>query len=139
MDNSELLSYLGLMRRAKVLACGAEDAAAACQGGRGRIALLSADASPHTVKWMREACEHKQVPVLTLDCTTNDLGGALGVGACAAAAVCDTGFALSLAEKLALPELGELMRQRMAREKKRKAKKLAGKGKSDTSKRGKNV
>lgn len=139
MDNSELLPYLGLMRKAGSLVCGAEDVSAACLGGKGRVALLARDASNHTVRWIGESCEHKQVPILTLDCDKNDLGGALGIGECAAAAVCDTGFALSLAKKMALPELIAQLEQRAAREKKRKAKKLAGKGKTDTSKRGKNV
>ena len=65
------------------------------------------------------------------------VGGAVGVGGCAAVAVCDIGFAVSLCGKLGLPKLEEEMKLKLERQKRRKAKKLAGRDKHDTSKRGK--
>lgn len=53
------------------------------------------------------------------------------------AAVCDTGFAISLCGRLGLREQEEVLRLRQEREKRRKAKKLAGKSGADTPKRGK--
>lgn len=135
MDNNELLTFVGLMRRAGHLAVGADDVAESCLKGRARLVLLPQDASANTVKWMEAASEHKEVPILRHGFTKQELGEALGVGSCAAAAVCDTGFAIALSQKLEMADLTAQLEQKLAREKRRKAKKLAGK--ANSSKRGK--
>lgn len=135
MDNNELLTFVGLMRRAGHLAVGADDVAESCLKGRARLVLLPKDASANTVKWMESASEHKEVPILRPGFTKQELGEALGVGSCAAAAVCDTGFAIALSKKLEMADLTAQLEQKLAREKRRKAKKLAGK--ANSSKRGK--
>ena len=135
MDNNDILTFVGLIRRAGHLAVGADDVAESCVKGKARIVLLPDDTAANTVKWMEAAVERKEVPILRPGITKKDLGEALGVGSCAVAAVCDTGLAITLSKKLEMTELTALLEQKLAREKRRKAKKLAGK--ANSSKRGK--
>ena len=135
MDMNEILTFVGLVRRSGHLAVGADDVAESCAKGRARLVLLPNDTAANTVKWMEAAVERKEVPILRPGMTKKDLGEALGVGSCAVAAVCDTGLAIALSKKLEMAELTAQLEQKLAREKRRKAKKLAGK--ANTSKRGK--
>ena len=135
MDMNEILTCVGLVRRSGHLAVGADDVAESCLKGKARLVLLPNDTAANTVKWMEAAVERKEVPILRPGMTKKDLGEALGVGSCAVAAVCDTGLAIALSKKLEMPELTADLEQKLAREKRRKAKKLAGK--ANSSKRGK--
>ena len=135
MDNNEILTFVGLIRRAGHLAVGADDVAESCAKGKARLVLLPDDTAANTVKWMESAVERKEVPILRPGITKKDLGEALGVGSCAVAAVCDTGLAITMSKKLEMTELTALLEQKLAREKRRKAKKLAGT--ANSSKRGK--
>lgn len=137
MDKSEILTLLGLMRRSGHLAVGADDAAESCARGRARLLLLPDDAAGNTVRWMESAGQQKEVPVLRPGFDKQALGEALGVGTCSAAAVCDTGFAIALSRKLEMEELAARLEEKLEREKRRKAKKLAGKGRAGSTKRGK--
>ena len=119
MEKSEILTLLGLMRRSGHLAVGADDAAG------------------NTVRWMESAGQQKEVPILRPGFDKQALGEALGVGTCSAAAVCDTGFAIALSRKLEMEELTARLEEKLEREKRRKAKKLAGKGRAGSTKRGK--
>ena len=135
MDMNEILTFVGLVRRSGHLAVGADDVAESCLKGKARLVLLPNDTAANTVKWMEAAVERKEVPILRPGMTKKDLGEALGVGSCAVVAVCDTGLAIALSKKLEMPELTADLEQKLAREKRRKAKKLAGK--ANSSKRGK--
>lgn len=137
MEKSEILTLLGLMRRSGHLAVGADDAAESCARGRARLLLLPDDAAGNTVRWMESAGRQKEVPVLRPGFDKQALGEALGVGTCSAAAVCDTGFAIALSRKLEMEELTARLEEKLEREKRRKAKKLAGKGRAGSTKRGK--
>jgi len=136
MENNDALAFLGLARRAGKLAVGADEASAMCSSGKARLVVMSSDVAGNTKRWLEQAAQAKEIPLVPLSCTKDELGGALGAGGCACAAVCDTGFAISLCRKLGLNELEESLKDRQQREKRRKAKKLAGKGKADISKRG---
>lgn len=138
MDSSnDILPFIGLMRKAGALELGADAVAESCALGRARILLMANDASGNTSKWMKTAAEQKEIPLIVLPTGKNELGGAVGVGGCAAVAVCDIGFAVSLCGKLGLPKLEEEMKLKLERQKRRKAKKLVSRDKHDTSKRGK--
>lgn len=137
MDKNEILTLLGLMRRSGHLAVGAEDAAESCARGRARLLLLPDDAAGNTARWMEAAGQQKEVPVLRPGFDKQALGEALGVGTCSAAAVCDTGFAIVLSRKLELSGLTAQLEEKLEREKRRKAKKLAGRSRAGSTKRGK--
>lgn len=122
--NDAVLGFLGLIRRAGAMALGAEDAYDAARLGKARLLAVASDASANTRSGMQNARGERDVPLLPLDESKGRLGEALGVKECAAFAVLDTGFALSLCEKLGENETAELLRARLEREKKRKSKKL---------------
>ena len=118
------LGFLGLMRRAKALAVGAEDAYDAARMGDARLLLTAADASKNTRDGLQNALGDREIPLICLDETKARLGEALGIRECAAMAVLDTGFALSLCRRLGKEEIAEALNARLEREKKRKEKKL---------------
>lgn len=125
----ELLGFLGLMRRAGALALGAEDAFDAARMGKARLLCLAQDAARNTRDGMKNAAAQHQpeMPLLELDADKALLGKALGCGQCAAFALLDTGFALSFCKKLGREDCLPALEERLAREKKRKAKKEAQK------------
>lgn len=128
MDNT--LLFIGLMARAHALAVGAEDAYDAAREHKARLLFRASDGGKNTVGAMRNAADEGGIPYVELPYTKAELGDALGCGTCAAAAVLDTGMARSLCEKLGLSDEAALLAERLAREKRRKAKKEAGKQKN---------
>lgn len=122
MDN--LLTFIGLMRRAGAVECGAEASYDACRLKHARLLVLASDASENTVSAAKNAVTDTKTLVLTMPHTKAELGAALGRAECAVFAVCNTGFARSLSEKLQSTEVQEAMQQRLDREKRRKQKKL---------------
>lgn len=89
-----------MARRGGQLQLGEEAARQAALDHKARLLLLSADAGDNTVQRLKRL-ESDKLPVITLPESKEELGGALGFGALAAAAVCDLGFAAALAQKLA--------------------------------------
>lgn len=122
----QLLSFIGLMKRAGALIPGAENIYdASREGSRVRLILLASDAGANTRKGLQNAKEECSAPLLELDCSKAELGAVLGQNECAAAAISETGFARALCEKLGQSELAEQFGHRQQREARRKAKKLA--------------
>ena len=129
MDN--LLSFIGLMRRAGALTTGAEASFDACRTGRARLIVTAADASPKTRAAAAEAAAERGTPHIALPQGKADIGRALGVGDCAVFTVCSTGFAAALCEKAGCTEPLEALERRMRREQK----KSRPRGQADTSAR----
>lgn len=77
--NKELLSLLGLMRRAGKLSLGFDAAAESVQSGESRLILTTADISPKTLKELNYKI-NEAVSVLPLGCTQDVLGAAIGKG-----------------------------------------------------------
>ena len=123
MDN--ILSFLGLMKKARALAIGAESAALMTELGSVRLLVLPKDAAKNSASAIRRASEEWEVPLLELDAEKSQLGEALGQKECAALGIPDTGFALALCQKVGNTELAEQLTLRLEREKKRMAKKTA--------------
>ena len=123
MDN--ILSFLGLMKKARALAIGAESAALMTELGTVRLLVLPKDAAKNSASAIRRASEEWEVPLLELDAAKSQLGEALGQKECAALGITDTGFALALCQKAQNTELAEQLTLRLEREKKRMAKKTA--------------
>ena len=123
MDN--ILSFLGLMKKARALAIGAESAALMTELGSVKLLVLPKDAAKNSASSIRRAAEDWETPLLLLDVTKSQLGEALGQKECAALGITDTGFALALCQKVGSTELVQTLTQRLEREKKRMAKKTA--------------
>ncbi len=127
--NEQVLGFLGLMRRAGALAIGAEGVYDAARENKARMILVASDGAANTRSAMENAAAQREerIPLIVSGCTKRQLGAALGVRECVAAAVLDTGFALALCRKMELADLIPKMEERLEREKKRKAKKVAKK------------
>lgn len=123
MDN--ILSFIGLMKKAGALAIGAENAAMYTELGSVKLLLLPSDASKNTASWIQRTAQEWETPLITAEFTKSQLGMALGQKECAALGITDTGFALSLCQKSANTQLTQQLAERLEREKKRKAKKTA--------------
>lgn len=95
----EVLSLLGLARRAGKLAQGEDMTAEAVADHKVRLLVLASDTAPTTVRRTRKLAGDR-LPVATLKETKAELGAALGRDTCAVCAVMDMGFAAKLAEKL---------------------------------------
>ena len=123
MDN--ILSFLGLMKKARALAIGAESAVLMTELGTVRLLVLPKDAAKNSASSVKRASEEWEVPLLELEAEKSQLGEALGQKECAALGITDTGFALALCQKVQNTELAEQLTLRLEREKKRMAKKTA--------------
>ena len=100
-DNAALLRLLGLIKKAGKLEIGEEPAGAACRAKHAKLLIAASDASPNTFRRIRHFGEMGNVLWLVLPCAKEELGSVLGRSSCAMAAVCDAGFAASIAKKLA--------------------------------------
>ncbi len=101
MSGNNVLSLLGLALRGGRLAVGEEPAALAAKAGQARLLLSSADAAGNTLRRAEHLAEEGHCLHLTLPFSKAELGGALGRGSAAVAALTDTGLAAAVAERLA--------------------------------------
>lgn len=99
--NNHILSLLGLALRGGRLAVGEEPAALAAKSGQARLLLAASDAAGNTLRRMEHLAEEGHCLSLTLPFTKAELGGALGRGSAAIAALTDLGLAAAVAERLA--------------------------------------
>lgn len=96
-----VLSLLGLALRAGRLEAGDEAAGEACRETRCRLLLTAAGAGESALRRASRWAEEGKCLLLPLPFSKEELGGALGRGACAMAAVTDLGLARAVADKLA--------------------------------------
>ena len=94
------LSLLGLALRGGNLAVGEEPVADACKAGRARLVLIAADAAENSAGRASRWAEAGNVPWARVPWGKAAMGSALGRGACAMAALTDSGLAGALASKL---------------------------------------
>lgn len=99
--NDRILSLLGLALRGGRLAVGEEPAALAAKAGQARLLLAASDAAGNTLRRTEHLAEEGHCLWLVLPFTKAELGGALGRGSAALAALTDTGLAAAVAERLA--------------------------------------
>ncbi len=129
MDNN-ILTFIGLMRRAGALQLGADAVFDACRQGRARLVVTASDAAGNTARAAWAAAEEAGTPHIALAHTKADLGRALGRGDCAVLAITDTGFARALCQKTGQTGPMETLERRLRRERKSSC---PNRGKADTS------
>ena len=98
MDN--ILSFLGLARRADALVMGEEPVGAAARAKDARLILIAADAAENTKRRAGHFAESGDCILLPLPYEKDALGSALGRSSVALLALTDIGFANALAQKL---------------------------------------
>lgn len=101
MSGQNVLSLLGLALRGGRLAVGEEPAALAAKAGQARLLLTASDAAGNTLRRAEYLAEEGHCLHLTLPFSKAELGGALGRGGAAIAALTDLGLAAAAAERLA--------------------------------------
>lgn len=99
--NNNILSLLGLALRGGRLAVGEEPVALAAKAGQARLLLAASDAAGNTLRRAEHLAEEGHCLCLTLPFAKAELGGALGRGSAAIAALTDTGLAAALTKRLA--------------------------------------
>ena len=98
---SNILSLLGLALRGGRLAVGEEPVALASRAGQARLVLAASDAAGNTVRRAEHLAEQSHCLWLVLPFSKTELGGALGRGSAAIAALTDTGLAAAVTQRLA--------------------------------------
>ena len=98
---SELLSTLGLCKRAGMLAVGEEPVEAVARARDARVLLLASDAAAGTVRRCEHFAQAGQCLWLRTPFTKEELGRAVGRGVCAILAVTDIGFACAIVRRMA--------------------------------------
>lgn len=101
MSGKNVLSLLGLALRGGRLAVGEEPAALAAKAGQARLLLTASDAAGNALRRAEYLAEEGHCLHLTLPFSKAELGGALGRGSAAVAALTDLGLAAAVAERLA--------------------------------------
>lgn len=95
------LHMLGLARKAGRIEVGEEPAGAACRARKTRLLLLAADAADNTARRAEHFAQAGNTLCVRTPFTKEQIGGAVGRGSCAMAALTDAGMAASLLKKLA--------------------------------------
>lgn len=128
---SNYLALLGLAKKAGLVALGDEAVRAAVSASSAKLLLIAADASERTKETFEFVAENANVSYIEISKTREELGDALGKRPISVVAICDTGFAASMAKKLSeenekarecLPELTRRAEKSAARRKKSRAK-----------------
>ena len=99
--NNNILSLLGLALRGGRLAIGDEPVALAAKAGQARLLLTASDAAGNTLRHTEHLAQEGRCLWLVLPFTKAELGGALGRGGTAVAALTDTGLAAAVTARLA--------------------------------------
>ena len=98
---NRILSLLGLALRGGRLAVGEEPTALAAKAGQARLILAASDAAGNALRRAEHLAREGHCLWLVLPYSKAELGGALGRGGVALAALTDTGLAAAVAERLA--------------------------------------
>lgn len=99
--SKELLSTLGLCKRAGMLEAGEEPVESAARARDVRLLLLAQDAAENTARRAEHFAQMGQCILVSVPFTKEELGRAVGRESCALAGVTDVGFACAVARRLA--------------------------------------
>ena len=99
---NNILSMLGLAKKAGRVEIGEEPVGAAARAHDARLILLASDAADNTLRRARHFAEAGACLLTQIPATKDELGSAVGRTSCAMLAVTDIGFADAVAKKLAV-------------------------------------
>ena len=100
----KILSLLGLMRRANAIAVGEVNTGSAARAGKAKLLLLASDASENARRRAEGFAAGRDVPLVELPVTKEELASSVGLSGGSMAAVTDLGFANALLKALAETE-----------------------------------
>lgn len=99
--NDAALHLLGLARKAGRIEVGEEPVGAVCRARKAKLLILAHDAADNTVRRAEHFAQAGNTLCVRTPFTKEQMGGAVGRGSCAMAALTDAGLAASLLKKLA--------------------------------------
>ena len=102
MLTNKAYNYIGLAARAGRIASGAESVQHAVRSGKAKLMLLDTKASDNAKKSYRAMSENYGVPIIVLDSP----GAAAGKPAHICIAICDSGLAKAIIEKISTNNTG---------------------------------
>lgn len=97
------LNLLGLARRGGRIELGEDAVSGACRDSHARLLLLASDAGDSVAHRAEYLTRSGKPPLLRLECTKQELGGALGRAVCPIAALTDVQLALAFVKTLENP------------------------------------
>jgi len=139
------LNLLGLMRKANAVSIGETDSGAAARAGQAKLMVLAADASDNAKSRAEGFVYMKNIPLIILPFTKEEISFKVGKTGCSMAAVSDIGFADAFMKELCedepekYAEAAERVRQMHERADKRKSEKSAHERNRKTGKRRNNA
>ena len=96
------LGLLGLMRRARAVEAGTDNACEAVHAGKAKLLILSDDSAENARRKAENAANGRRVVLLPVHYSREELAAALGLGDCSMAAVTDLGFASAFVKALSV-------------------------------------
>ena len=87
------LNLLGLMRKANAAAIGETDTGAAARAQTAKLVVLASDASSNAQSRANGFVHGRDIPLITLPFTKQEISEHVGKSGCSMAAICDLGFA----------------------------------------------
>lgn len=100
--SNNILSLIGLAKKAGKLEIGEEPVSAAARAGQARLICIASDAADNSQRRAGHFAEASHVVCIDLPFTKAELGFALGRTSCAMLALTDAGFSASIVKKLSL-------------------------------------
>ena len=98
--NAKAMGYLSLARRGRLLEAGEEPVGAVCRAGHARLIVVAGDASDHSIRRVQSFVAGTNKPWLSVSCTKEELGAAIGRSPCAMAVFTDVRLALAFVQAL---------------------------------------
>ena len=94
------LNLLALMRKANAVAIGETDSGASARAGQAKLLVLAADASDNARSRAEGFVYAKNIPLIALPFTKEEISAKVGKPGCSMAAVNDVGFADAFMKEL---------------------------------------
>lgn len=98
---NKILSLLGLANKAGAIAVGTNNVLAAIKSGKVKLVILTSDASDNTIKVITDKASYRNIKILTLTFTMDELAKALGKQSTSSVAITDENFVNALNKQLA--------------------------------------
>jgi len=87
------LNYLGLMRKADAVKIGETETGAAVRAQQATVVIVASDASENAVSRARGFVYGRNIPIVYVPFSKEDIAIKVGKSGCSMAAICDAGFA----------------------------------------------
>ena len=94
------LNLLGLMRKANAARIGETDTGAAARAQTAKLVVLASDASSNAQSRAKGFVHGRDIPLITLPFTKQEISDHVGKSGCSMAAICDLGFADAFLKQL---------------------------------------